>query len=399
MHPAIKYLLSIESKGIKLGLKRTKALSKQCSDPHKNLQIIQVAGTNGKGSTSAMIANILFKAKYDVGLFTSPHLLNINERIRVNGIPIENNDIAEYINLYQQNIEKISASFFETLTIMAFWYFKKKNVDYAIMETGLGGRLDSVSICKPIISVITSISNDHSEILGNTLSEITKEKTGIIKYGVPCITIQHSYNIEKIIKSECSKKKSPLIISDDLKALFYTPALKGDVQLENAHLAQVVINSLPIQINNKDIKAGIEKIKWPGRNQIIQKRPLVVFDVAHNEAGIFSFIIFFKSVASGRKKLIFSIQSRKKIKSQINLLNETFDEIIICETANKRTMKIKELKKKFPNSNKITCIKSDYDAIQYVINNSEKTDSIGIIGTHYFGYAISEIFNISFNLL
>ena len=138
---AIKYLLSIESKGIKMGLKRTEELNKSCGSPDKNLKIIQVAGTNGKGSTCAMISSILIKAGYKVGLFTSPHLVNVNERIRVNAKPISDNDIAEFIRSYKHIIEDISASFFEATTIMAFWFFKKHNVDYAIMETGLGGNL------------------------------------------------------------------------------------------------------------------------------------------------------------------------------------------------------------------------------------------------------------------
>ena len=158
--PLLEYLLSIESKGIKMGLQRTEALKQACGNPDQNLNIVQVAGTNGKGSTCAMISNILIEAGYNVGLFTSPHLVAVNERIRVNGEPILDNEIAEFIKLYKTNIENISASFFEVMTIMGFWHFKKYEVDYAIMETGLGGRLDSVTVCMPKLSVITSISMD-----------------------------------------------------------------------------------------------------------------------------------------------------------------------------------------------------------------------------------------------
>ena len=273
------------------------------------------------------------------------------------------------------------------------------NVDYAIMETGLGGRLDSVTICNPIMTVITSISLDHSEILGNTLLKITREKIGIIKNKTPCVTIKHPGEIEKIIQSECIKKKAPLIISNNYDSLIYTPGLNGEVQLENAHLAEVVINTLPVQINKKNIINGIEQVKWPGRNQIIHKNPLIIFDVAHNESGIASFIDFFKSLATGKKILILSLQSRKKIESQVNLIESVFDEIILCETSNKRSMKVHELKTNFQNIEQVKCIKSDYDAIHYALNNSLKNDSIGIIGTHFLGNAVSKIFNISFNLL
>ena len=400
MNPNVKYLLSIESKGIKLGLQRTKFLSDNCGNPHKNLKIIQVAGTNGKGSTCAIIYSILRNANYNVGLFTSPHLLNVNERIRINGQPISDQHISEYIKNYKNNIEKISASFFETITIMAFWYFKKMNVDYAIMETGLGGRLDSVTICTPILTVITSISLDHTEILGSTLSQITNEKIGIIKKKIPCITIKHNKIIHKIIKDKCIEKQAPLIIVNNSNPLNYQPILKGDAQYENALLAETAVNTLKINIIKKNhIINGIQNVIWHGRNQIIKENPKVIFDVAHNESGIVNFINFFKSYSQGKKILVLSMQKRKKISSISDLIIKTFDYIICCETINKRTMTIKELKSNFINSRKIKCIKSEYEAINYSLNIATQDDSIAIIGTHYLAEAISKIFKISFNLL
>ena len=395
----LQYLLSIESKGIKMGLQRTNALKQACGNPDQNLSIIQVAGTNGKGSTCAMIANILIEAGYNVGLFTSPHLVMVNERIRINGKPILDNEIAEFIKLYKKNIEDISASFFEVITIMGFWYFKKHKVDYAIMETGLGGRLDSVTVCTPKLSVITSISMDHSEILGDSLDKITKEKAGIIKKNIPCITIKHPKQIADIIANQCSKKQSNLIISNNCNRLAYTPGLKSDVQLENAHLSQVAVNTLLEDICDDIIIRGIEKTIWHGRNQMIQKDPLVIFDVAHNASGIKSFIKYIKTFNCQKKRLVISLQSRKNIKSEVDMLINVFDEIILCETHNKRTMTINDLKSNFKNSSKVVCIKSEFDAIKDVLDNSKKDDLVGIIGTHHFGDAISEIFNISFNLL
>jgi len=397
-----KYLLSIESKGIKLGLNRTKELSARCQDPHENLKTIQVAGTNGKGSTCAILSSILLNANYKVGLFTSPHLVSVNERIRINGIPISDNHISEYIQLYKNDIEETSASFFETITIMAFWYFKKMNVDYAIMETGLGGRLDSVTICSPIASVITSISLDHAEILGDTIKKITNEKIGIIKHNTPCITIKHSQDeVNKIIKQECSEKNAPLFISDNLHPLDFQPGISGQIHHQNSQLAKRVIESINIKgLNEKNIINGIQNVKWHGRNQTLQQKPLVVFDVAHNESGINSFIHFFQSIASGKKILILSLQKRKNIASQVDNIMNLFDEVIICETKNKRTMTIQELQKYFNEyRNKVQCIKSDYQAIHHALNQAQSADSIGIIGTHHLGDAISEIFNISFNLI
>ena len=150
---------------------------------------------------------------------------------------------------------------------------------------------------------------------------------------------------------------------------------------------------------NQDIIKGVEDVKWPGRNQIIQNNPLIIFDVAHNESGITSFINFYKTLATGNKTLIISLQKRKNIDSQINRIENIFDEVIICETKNKRTMTVKDLQAKFTNKVKIKIIISDYEAITYALNKAQKNDSIGIIGTHFLGDAVAKIFNISFNLL
>ena len=181
---SINYLLSIETRGIKLGLERTRSMMKTCGNPHLGLPIIQVVGTNGKGSVCAILACILKAAGYKTGLFTSPHLVRVNERIRLNGHPIPDAEIDRFIQSYKEDIDKIEATFFETTTAMACWYFKKENVDIAIMETGLGGRLDSVSICKPLAMAITPVSLDHVEILGETLREIAVEKAGAMKKDV-----------------------------------------------------------------------------------------------------------------------------------------------------------------------------------------------------------------------
>ena len=179
INPAITYLLSIESKGIKLGLERTKKIMEVCGNPHAKLPVIQVAGTNGKGSVCAILDKIFRLSNYKTGLFTSPHLVNVNERIRINGVPINDLEIEKFINAYKTYIGKFNITFFECITAMSAWYFANNNVDIAIMETGLGGRLDSVSICNPIMTIFTPISLDHTEILGDTLKKIALEKSGM----------------------------------------------------------------------------------------------------------------------------------------------------------------------------------------------------------------------------
>ena len=199
---SVQYLLSIETRGIKLGLQRTLKLMAACGNPQSDLPSIQVAGTNGKGSVSAILANIFKTSNYKTGLFTSPHLVKVNERIRINGNTISDEDIDVFIKTFKKQIEKTEATFFETITAMAFWYFKKENVDIAILETGLGGRLDSVSVCEPLATVITPISLDHVEILGETLSEIAFEKAGILKYNIPCISAKQKNEAKEILVNE-----------------------------------------------------------------------------------------------------------------------------------------------------------------------------------------------------
>ena len=170
------FLFSLNRYGIKVGLHRTKALLKKCGDPHKKINFIHIAGTNGKGSTASFIANILKHNNLKVGLYTSPHLINFNERIRINGKSIPNKTIDNFIIDHNEDIKKLGSTFFETTTALMFDYFYKENIDIGIIETGLGGKLDATNVIIPKISVITNIDYDHMELLGNSIESITKEK-------------------------------------------------------------------------------------------------------------------------------------------------------------------------------------------------------------------------------
>ena len=231
----LSYLLSLETKGIKLGLERTYNILSACNNPQEKIKIIQVVGTNGKGSTSAMIANILKHANYKVGLYTSPHLYKINERIRVNGQSISDDSIIEFINKYQKQIETFNISFFEAMTAIALWYFNNQKVDIAILETGLGGRLDSVSACIPELVVFTPVSLDHQHILGDTIEQIAVEKAGAIKLGVPCISSNQQLEVKQIFNSY-AKKFNTKVDYIDIQCK-YPVNLNGKHQKMNANLA------------------------------------------------------------------------------------------------------------------------------------------------------------------
>ena len=187
MKEMLTYLYGLERRGIKVGLDHTEKLLEIVGNPHTRFPSIHVSGTNGKGSTCSMMASIFREANLKIGLYTSPHLLHFNERIRVNGIPISDKDIIRFVKKYRDSFDDIPVTFFEATTALAFWYFKNSSVDIAVIETGLGGRLDSTNVLSPELTVITPIALDHQHLLGRTLKEISSEKGGIIKYKVPVV--------------------------------------------------------------------------------------------------------------------------------------------------------------------------------------------------------------------
>ena len=220
-------LFKLQRLGIKTGLEHTFQLLDTCSNPHQRLKFIHLAGTNGKGSTAAFIDSILRSSGLKVGLYTSPHLVQFNERIRVNGVPICNEKIVEFMQLYSDDIKRIESTFFETTTAMAFWYFEQENIDIAVIETGLGGRLDSTNVIIPEISVITPIGMDHCDLLGNNLKSIAQEKAGIIKENISVIS---GYQ-EKIVKEVLVEKALEM----QTQVKFIKPPKKSTVTVDGTY--------------------------------------------------------------------------------------------------------------------------------------------------------------------
>jgi len=389
----ISYLLSLESKGIKLGLEKTKQLLKICGDPQKKFQSIQVIGTNGKGSTSAMIASILKASDYKVGLYTSPHLNKINERIRINGQSIQDNEIINFINQYQQSINKLNASFFETITALAVWYFEKEKVDIAILETGLGGRLDSITACDSNLLVCTSISKDHEHILGNTVEEIAYEKICALKKNMLCISSNHIQSIKDVFNKHAISVKSKIqyVQSNNYNQFIN---LNGIHQLENEMLAINTIKHLTeFKIDDIFIKQGLSSVLWPGRIQKIYNKPDVYYDVAHNHAS-FESLCNYVNTLKGKKILVLALQKYKILNKIINKIERSFDKIIITQTNIRNFLPAEELACLF-NINKINIINQVIEAVQ-IYKSAQKTDNIIIAGSHYLGPVISKEFKISF---
>ena len=298
----LQELYGLQRLGIKVGLKHTLQLLDKIGNPHNKLKLIHIAGTNGKGSTCSILSNILIEHGLKVGLYTSPHLVRFNERIQINGDQISDNYIAEFFNKNREHINSIKSTFFETTTALALDYFNKNSVDFAIVETGLGGRLDSTNVISPIVCGISAISLDHTDILGDTLEKISKEKAGIIKKRIPVATFEQKSQILQVIDNTCREKNTSLeiiqndeiIISkvDEKGTHFHYSDLDielplfGDHQVQNCSLAICLSKyALGSAISSSKIKTAISKSIWKGRLERISNNNLF-YDVAHNYEGI-----------------------------------------------------------------------------------------------------------------
>jgi len=272
-------------------LDNIKLFSKYLKNPHKKFKSIHVAGTNGKGSSSHMLASILQEAGYKVGLYTSPHLKDYRERIKINAQLISESEVVQFISTNKSFFEKHYLSFFEMTVGLAFDYFATQKVDIAIVEVGLGGRLDSTNIITPEVSLITNIGLDHVEILGSSLYEIAKEKAGIIKENVPVVVSEYQKDTDDVFLKMAHENNSPIIFAEDVETSTYITDLLGDYQEKNIKGVVTTLKQLQgFEVSDKHIKKGllnvIRNTNLLGRWQIIQNRPIIICDIAHNKEGL-----------------------------------------------------------------------------------------------------------------
>ena len=265
-------------------------LSYYLRDPHRKFKSIHVAGTNGKGSSSHMLASVLQEAGYQVGLYTSPHLKDFRERIKINGEEISKTFVKEFVKEHRPFLERGSYSFFELSVAMAFQFFAKREVDIAIIEVGLGGRLDSTNIIKPEVSLITNIGMDHMELLGDTLEKITLEKAGIIKQGVPVVISEFQEETAVIFKEVAKELGSEIYFAEKEITETYSTDLKGNYQNHNIKGVVACLRALKgFTVTDDQIKEGLKSVSANtgirGRYQVLQENPLVVCDTAHNREG------------------------------------------------------------------------------------------------------------------
>ena len=395
----LKELYSLQRLGIKVGLEHTVQLLDKIGNPHKKLRLVHVAGTNGKGSTCLIITKILIDHGFKVGLYTSPHLKKFNERIQINHCQISDEYIATFFNENRDKIKKIEATFFETTTAMAFHYFKDQAVDYAVIETGLGGRLDSTNVIIPKVCGITSISLDHTEILGDTIEQIAIEKAGIIKDGVPILTYWQRSSVLEIFKKEADKKNSKLdVITDDeidiiksdedgtffkYSGLEFESPLIGDYQVKNCVLAIKIAKKLLGNLfDSSKVKKSVKTIKWPGRLEQIKNK--MYYDVAHNAEGIRAIIKTISKFYPDKKIIgLFTLKSDKNIKAICNVIKNNFEVLIICHDKNGYLSKATDLEK-IMNENNTKCFSVSSVKIGVEALERYGDDYVKIIfGSHY----------------
>ena len=318
----LRYLYSLESPKIKLGLERINTLLAKAGNPEKGLRCIHVAGTNGKGSVCAMIFYVLREAGYKVGLYSSTHLKRFNERIRVNGHFITDKEIVDYFLRVKPFIT--NQSFFEITTAMAFIYFKEKNVDFVVLETGLGGRLDATNVIVPLISAITNIELEHTELLGNTIEKIAFEKAGIIKNNVPVVTGAEGKALQ-VIEKIAKQRNVPLILAKKYPKVNFKH-LNGAFQQQNKDIALTAIEILKkthsIKINENQIIDGIKKTRWAGRLQFISRN--VLADCAHNPSGFEALKNELGIIKSPETKVSGELKNKKFLSKQKNIQNFIF---------------------------------------------------------------------------
>ena len=457
---AVAFLESRERFGIRLGLANVTRLLARLGNPEKclNLKTFHVAGTNGKGSVARIIAGILTEAGYCTGLYTSPHLIDTRERIQVNNQIISQKDFADLISEVAPQVIALSKflphspTYFETITSAAFLYFARQQVDYAVVEVGMGGRLDATNVLNPLVSVITPIGLEHRMFLGNSLAAIAGEKAGIIKEGRPVVCSPQASAALKSLRKKAKELSAPFYLTG--KDIFFalsnpmergpvfphaspifslsyqdktisglTVSLPGSFQVENVATAWLALqsagiklarlkashyktcsanlsgspkgNSYAIKITEEDLRNGLDRIVWPGRLQVVSRKPLIIFDVSHNPPAIKTLITNLASLYPGRKvHFIVGVLQDKDYRLMLKYLGEYGKEFIFTRPDSDRAREPEELKKvfrRFYPGKKCRVIPESAKAIEEAKKNLGKNGLLCICGSFYLAGAISTV--------
>lgn len=377
------------AKAYKADLLNTLALVNHLNNPQKYFKSVHVAGTNGKGSVSSMLASILQEAGYKVGLFTSPHFKDYRERIRINGKEIKEQFVVDFVSENKAFLEDKELSFFEMTTGLAFSYFAKEKVDIAIIEVGLGGRLDSTNVLEPLVSVITNIGFDHKQFLGDTLGKIAYEKSGIIKPHTPVVIGEANLDTKPIFVTIAKLNKSEVHYAETKDFPFYECELKGNYQKLNIKTVLTTISLLQVyfSINKENIENGLLHITQntglKGRWQILNKKPLVICDTAHNEHGLRIVIDQLLDLKYKSLHIILGVVDDKDLDEILPLFPKKAS-YYFCKPNIKRGLDVEVLMKKSKKFGLIGSIYQSVDeAYKKALQNAEKEDVLFIGGSTF----------------
>jgi dihydrofolate synthase/folylpolyglutamate synthase len=407
---SLDYLYRLEKFGMIFGLTQVERILNAIGNPHKEIQVIHIGGTNGKGSTAAMMSSILQKEGYQVGLYTSPHLIRFTERIKVDGKEIEEEEVATLAGWMRKEIEAAGIpspfTFFDFTTAMALHYFKQRLVDLAILEVGLGGRLDSTNVVDPLISIITNIAKDHEKYLGKSILKIAREKAGIIKKGKPLITAATQPQVLRLFSKVCQEKGSPYFRVG--KEFRYVRAEDGDFDYEglnrklwSIHLnlkgfhqvinattalgAMEVLEDLGYRVSTDAMIDGLREVDWSGRLEMVSSSPRVILDGAHNPAGA---LVLKESLEKEFEYqhliLLIGIMKDKDIQSMLHLLAPLADHIILTQPHTDRATPPSLLKKALGQNGEKAEIAEDLkEAIERGLSLTQEEDLLCITGSLY----------------
>ena len=372
----------------KLDLSSIKAVCNNLNNPQNNFKSIHVAGTNGKGSTSHMLASIFQESGYKVGLYTSPHLKDFRERIRINGTEIEKNFVVTFVKDQLNFFNHNNISFFEMTVALAFEYFSKSKVDIAIIETGLGGRLDATNIIIPELSIITNIGKDHSEFLGDNIIDIANEKAGIIKKEIPVVLSEYQKEVFSVFQEMAMKLNSKIYVADQEYLEEYKTDLNGGYQKKNIKGVLKLLSLLNnFKISKNDIKTGLLNVMkntgLKGRLELIEHNPKVIVDVGHNIEAFKEIIKYLETVDYQDLKLILGFVKGKDFKNILDILPRIAT-YYFCKPDILRGLPVDEVldysKKIGLKAKKFSSVKSAYSCC---LHESTKDDLIFIGGSNF----------------
>ena len=374
--------------------------------PEKQFPSFHIAGTNGKGSTAAMLHRILSQSGYRVALYTSPHLVSFTERIRVGAEEIAPNEVVALAQEIWDRTEaaNVPLTFFEFVTVMAFIHFARRKIDVAVVEVGLGGRLDATNLVRPVVSLISTISKDHEAYLGSDLLSIAREKGGIIKQGIPVVCGALSTDIAALLKDIADERNAPSYFlgrdftfslkNEDLfdyrglkwRLIDLDVALRGKHQKRNAALAlaglEIAAHDFPV--NGSALREGLRAVRWPGRFEIVRDHPTIVLDGAHNGEGVRALIEELESFRQKRKvRLLFAAMEDKDWRLMLENFSEVVDEIVLTRVNMERCADPFHLAAQLSGKIPHRAIGNAPSALEYILDRAESDDIILIAGSLY----------------